>query len=220
MEFNELKTIWDSQNEEPLYVMNEAALQRVVQRRNEEWTRDLSCSFAQEIALGLVCGALMLICAGVLAFGDPAWLSTKVWMKVAASPWDVVALLAAGGIWFYYSAYMFTARKRQQRREELFDSSLQGDLDRALAQTDFQIALARDIVWKGLVPLWVAAALWVATLFRLGAASGAIWMLMGSTVLGAFVVVVGCKQRSITNRFQPRQRELETLRAKLADPQR
>ena len=26
MEFNELKMIWDSQNQEPLYAMNEAAL--------------------------------------------------------------------------------------------------------------------------------------------------------------------------------------------------
>jgi hypothetical protein len=34
------------------------------------------------------------------------------------------------------------------------------------------------------------------------------------------VVVVSGKQKSITNRFQPRQRELETLRAKLTDPQR
>jgi hypothetical protein len=30
MEFNELKMIWDSQNEAPLYAMNEAALQNAV----------------------------------------------------------------------------------------------------------------------------------------------------------------------------------------------
>ena len=33
MEFSEMKMIWDSQNQEPLYAMNEAALQEIVQRR-------------------------------------------------------------------------------------------------------------------------------------------------------------------------------------------
>ncbi|CAN5476260.1 hypothetical protein BH18VER2_BH18VER2_14890 [soil metagenome] len=37
MEFAEMKVIWDSQNEEPLYAMNEAALHATVQRRTEEW---------------------------------------------------------------------------------------------------------------------------------------------------------------------------------------
>lgn len=219
MEFNELKMIWDSQNEEPLYVMNEAALHRVVQRRNEEWTRRLACAFATEIMLGAVCGSLMLICAGVLAFADPAWLGTRPWMKLAASRWDIFALIAAGGIWLYYSLYMLAARKRQERRVERFDSSLRGDLDRAVGQIDFQIALAKDIVWWGLVPIWIASTLWVATLFHLGNASGSTWVLMGSTVVAAFVAAVACKQRSITNQFEPRRRELESLRAKLIEPQ-
>lgn len=220
MEFNKLKTIWDSQDQEPLYATNEAALHAVVQRKNQEWNRCLSRCFAAEITIGMVCGALMLICAGALIFGDPAWLATLPWMKVAASRWDILALLAAAGIWFYYSAYMYLARKRQQRRVEVFDSSLRGDLERALAQTEFQIALARSIVWWGLIPVWMAAALWVATLFHLLAMPAWTYVFMGAVVLGSLVVVVSGKQQSITKRFQPRQRELESLRAKLADPQR
>ena len=220
MEFNEMKMIWDSQNQEPLYAMNEAALHAVVQRKNQEWNRCQSRCFAAEITIGLVCGALMLVCAGVLIFGDPAWLATMPWMKITASGWDIVALLAAGGIWFYYSAYMFLARKRQQRRVEVFDSSLRGDLERTIAQTDFQIAMAKGIVWWGLIPVWVAGALWVAALFHLEAAPAWTYVFMGAAVLGSLVVVVSGKQESITNRFQPRQRELESLGAKLADPQR
>ena len=219
MEFNELKMIWDSQNQEPLYAMNEAALHGIVQRKNQEWNRCLSCCFAAEITIGVVCGALMLICAGVLIFADRTWLDALSWMKVAPSRWDIAALLAASGIWFYYSAYMFLARKRQQRRVEVFDSTLRGDLDRALAETDFRIALARSIVWRGLVPVWIAAALWLAVLYRLLAMPAWSYVFMGATVLGSFVVVVSGKQQSITNRFQPRRRELESLRTKLADPQ-
>jgi hypothetical protein len=220
MELDELKMIWDSQNEEPLYVMNEAALHRVIQRRNAEWSRSLSCCFANEIWIGLVCAGLMFVCAGVLGFGDPAWLATHPWMKVAASRWDIVALVAAGGVWLYYTAYMFTARKRQQQRVELFDSSLRGDVDRALYQTDFQITLAKDIVSWGLVPVWIASTLWVGTLFHLEAAPAWAYVFMGAIVIGLLVIVVSGKRESITNRFQPRRRELESLRAKLGDPQR
>jgi hypothetical protein len=220
MEFSELKMIWDSQNQEPLYAMNEAALQKIVQRRNEEWNRCLSCCFTTEITIGLICGALMLVCAGVLGFGSPAWVATLPWMKVTSTRWDVLALLAAGGIWFYYSAYMFLARKRQQERVEIFDSTLRGDLDRALAETQFRIAHARSIVWRGLVPVWIATTLWLAAFYRLLAMPAWSYVFIGATVLGSFVVVVSGKQKSITNRFEPRRRELESLRAKLADPQR
>src|SRR6266404_4555681 len=166
MEFDELKMIWDSQNQEPLYAMNEAALHGIVQRKNQEWNRCLSCCFAAEITIGVVCGALMLICAAALIFADSAWLAALSWTKVAPSRWDIAALLGASGIWLYYSTYMFLARKRRQRRVEVFDSTLRGDLDRALAETDFRIALARSIVWWGLVPVWLATALWLAVLYR------------------------------------------------------
>jgi hypothetical protein len=220
MEFSELKMIWDSQNQEPLYAMNEAALHGIVQRKNREWNRCLSCCFTTEITIGLVCGALMLVCAGTAIFGDPAWLAALPWIKIAPSRWDILALLASGGIWFYYSAYMFLARKRQQRRVEVFDSTLRGDLDRALAETDFRIAHARSIVWWGLVPVWVATSLWLAVFYRLLAMPAWSYVFIGATMLGSFVVVVSGKQKSITNRFEPRRRELESFRTKLADPQR
>ncbi len=221
MEFNELKMIWDSQNQEPLYAMNEAALQAIIQRKNQESDRCLSRCFVTEITVGVVCGALMFGCAGALFFDGSALLAMLPRMKVAASAWDIVALVVAGGIWFYYSAYMYRARKRRQRRVEKLDSSLRGDLERALSQTEFQIALARNVVWWGLVPVWMAGALWVAALLHLKAAPAAwAYVFMAALIIGSLVVVVVGKQRSIANKFEPRRRELESLRAKLADPQR
>ena len=220
MEFEEMKMIWDSQNHEPLYAMNEAALHRVVQRRLQVWQRCLSRSFAAEISVGLFTGAVMLIYAGVLMFGDPAWLITRRGSSVTVSPWDIAALLTAGAIWFYYSTYMMAVRTRQLRREEAFESNLRGDIERALAHLDFQVATARNIVWWGILPAWVAATLWVVALFHLKGSSVLAYVIMGFIVVGAFVAVAIGKQRSITHKFEPRRRELEALRAKLADPQR
>lgn len=77
----------------------------------------------------------------------------------------------------------------------------------------------RNIVWWGLIPIWVAAVLWVVTLFHLEAAPAWAYLLLGFIALVAFVTVVTGKQQSITKQFQPRRRELESLRPELADPQ-
>ncbi len=217
MEFAELKMIWDSQNEEPLYALNEGALHRVVQRRNEETRLRTARCYRMEIIIGFVCGTLMLVCAGALAFGKTAW-SVMSWIKVPVSPWDSLALFVAAGLWFFYSTYMSKAVRRQQQREETYDSSLRGDLERGLSQIEFQLAMARRIVWWGLIPLWLAAALWVLVIIHLVAAPSWTYLLMGSLIIGTLVMVVAAKQCAITNRFEPRKRELESLRAKLADP--
>src|SRR5262249_12101966 len=103
MEFSEMKMIWDSQNEEPLYAMNEAALHSIVQQKNREWNRCLARCFAIEIGVGLVCGLLILVCAGVLAYGDLHWLFAQQWIRITPTRWDILALIVTGVIWLYYS---------------------------------------------------------------------------------------------------------------------
>ena len=220
MEFEEMKLIWDSQNNEPLYAMNEGALHRVVQRRLTNWQTCLSRSFAVEIAVGLACGVLMLVYAAVLVFGDPAWVIRRSGGQIVVSPWDLAALIAASAIWFYYGVFMMMARVRQMRREEAFDSTLRGDIERALAHVDFQITTARNIVWWGIIPAWVAALLFVVALFHLKSSPLWVYLLIGGIALVAFVGVVVSKHRSITNKFEPRRRELKSLRAKLTDSNR
>ena len=217
MEFSEMKRIWDSQNQEPLYAMNEAALHSIVRRKNEEWNRCLARCFALEIGVGLFCAALMLIYAAVLASGNQDWV-IKPWGKtIAPSSWHYLGLLAAGGIWLYYAAYMYLARKRQQQRVETFDSSLRGDLDRALSQTEFEMTMIRDNAWRGLAPVWVASTLWMVVLFHLKGASLWGYLLVLAIAIASLVIVLARKQRLITKRYLPRQQELESLRAKLAD---
>jgi hypothetical protein len=221
MEFNEMKIIWDSQNQGPLYAMNEAALQAIIRRRNRESERCLSRCFAIEITVGVICGALMFLCAGALLGSGPALLAALPRMKAAASVWDILALVAAGGIWFYYSAYMYLARKRQQQRVETFDSSLRGNLERSLSQTDFQIMLVREIVWWGTgADVAGGRAVGGDASSSQGRAPQLAYLIMAVLLIGSLAAAVLRKQRSITNRFEPRKRELESLRAKLADPQR
>jgi len=92
MESNEMETTRDSQNQEQL--MNEATLQAVAQRQNEEWNRGRRQCSVSEITIALVCSALVLICAGVLGVRSAVWLVTLPWLRVVASRWDILALLA------------------------------------------------------------------------------------------------------------------------------
>jgi H+/Cl- antiporter ClcA len=199
--------------------MNEAALHQIVQQRNQAMNRCLARCFSLEIAVGLVCFAAILAYAGVLAFGDPGWLITPRGRSVAPTRWHILLLLIAAGIWFYYSAYMYRARKRQQRQVEVFDSTLRGDLDRALSQTDFQITMLKKIVWRGLAPVWVASAIWMVVLFHLKNAPTWIYPFMIAIALASLVGVIASKQRSIASKYLPRRRELAALRSKLAEPE-
>ncbi len=77
MEFNQLKRTRTSRNQKPLYAIK-AAFNPIVQRQNEEGNRCSGRCFAGEITVGVVCGGLVLVCTGVLSFGDLAlaWLAT------------------------------------------------------------------------------------------------------------------------------------------------
>jgi hypothetical protein len=97
--------------------------------------------------------------------------------------------------------------------------SLHGDLDLALSQTEFQITMIRNIVWRGLVPVWVAASLWMVILFHLKGASAWMYALVAAIAIASLVIVILRKQRLIRERYLPRRQELRSLRAKLVDIQ-
>lgn len=181
--------------------------------------RCLARCFLMEITAGVIYGVVTVICASALAFGSRDWFAGFSWIRVPATTWDGFALFLSAALWFYYSAYMYLAQRRQQRRESVFDISLRGAIERSLAQTRFQIGLARDVVWWDLIPSWIASGLWVTVLFHLKDASPKWALFMGGAMISSLLAVVYWKQRSITNRFEPRQRELESLRAQLTDPQ-
>jgi hypothetical protein len=220
MDFETIQVIWDSQNERPLYAMDEAALHAAVRRKSAEFDRQISRCYVVEISIGLLCGALMFAVAGLLATGNREWLARLPWIKAAVSFRDVLTLCAAGAVWFYYTTFMYLKRRTQQKRAAMFPSSLRGDLDRALAQTNSEIDTAENILWWGLIPVWLAAALWVLTLFRLQAAPTWAYVVIGTVMIVALMLVLSKKHRSIQNRFQPRIRELQSMRAKLDEPER
>lgn len=218
MEFEDLKVIWDSQNQEPLYAVKAAALHDIVRHRNQDFHRRAAWIHFREIVIGLAFGLLMLAKAAFFALGDPSRLPAFSWIQIPITPWHLAALLAASIIWFYYAAFMLHARRRQSRREENFAHSLQGDLDRALDHVGFQIRIARGIVWWGLIPALIATVLWIMVVFHLKDVPPWAYAMMAGVMAAIFTLSVACQHRTIRKQFEPRRQELLSLRAKITQP--
>ncbi len=217
MNFEDVKVIWDSQNEQPLFAVNETALHAMVRRRNRASRRGAAWTQYREIVLGLIFSLLMIGTVGVITSADPAGVAGFSWIRVPASSGHVAALSIAAVLWLYYAVYMFAARRRQLRRDESFGSSLQGDIERGLDQLEFQIRIARSIVWWGFVPVWIACALWIVVVFHLKDVKPWAFAMSGSVMAAAFALSVWGQHHAITRRFEPRRRELLALRERLED---
>lgn len=226
MNLEELKVAWDAQNKEPRFILDEADLHAIIRRRIQESNRRSACRYRAEISISVIFGLGTLAFAGILAFGPAEWLAMLSWPKVAPTRWDIAVLFGAGGTGLYFAFYLNHARLRLQRSGETFESSLRGDIERALARIGFQIKIAKNIVWWGFIPVYAAITLWVLVLFRLllgdakGAALNGSFVPAASVLIAAFVAEVFCRQKAIRECYEPHRRELESLRRKLADPQR
>lgn len=217
MNFEELQLIWDSQNQEPPYVVNEARLYTLVRTRRDEERRRTALRHGLETFVNAAFGVAMLGLGVLLMWGDTAWLETSGWVLRPITPWHVAAVFGAGLAWLFCATYMWGIRRRQLRREEHFALTIQGDLERALAHLDFQVQVARRIVWWGLIPAWIAAGLfsWVLLDLR-NTPTWGYWvmaLMMGVT----FVMILGWQFYAIRWIYRPRQRELEALRTKLTN---
>ncbi len=217
MDFEEMKVIWDSQNNEPLYAVDTRGLQAVVRSKRHEFERRIFWRGAREIGIGVAMGALLLYLAGVGATGGmlPGWISRRV----AVSGADLLALAGAAGLWLFYAVFQWVERRRQERREHTFEASLRGDLDRVLARTAQQLRLARNAVWWGVIPVWIATVLFCLTILKLAGASVGLRLLMTAVVALGSVFDLRCKRRPIANELLPLQEEFQALRAKLAEPE-
>ncbi len=132
MEFDEMKKIWDAQNNQPLYTIDEEALRGRIQRKKNnflvnivEWLLIISY---------LACSLLV----GVNSFTPRANI--------------FVSLVAA---WmFAIVVYLAVIRIRRIKGGRRFDRSIHGDLDHAIYLISYQMRIARVLNWN-LLPVGV-----------------------------------------------------------------
>ncbi|UFH56854.1 hypothetical protein [Spirosoma sp. KNUC1025] len=186
MEFDELQKIWDSQTHEPLWAINEQALQKRVLAKKAQV--DHITNFSELITIVVNAGA------GSFVFG-------LNFFKSPANPW--LYLMA---VWMVITAlYVLVGRLRRLKGISTFHRTLLDELNHAVVTATYQVRLSQLMRWN-IVPIGV--------LVLLGIWQGekSIWLAVGILVFLTLTYFAGGWEHRI---YVAKKRELEALQQKL-----
>ncbi|ELR68457.1 hypothetical protein C900_00378 [Fulvivirga imtechensis AK7] len=188
MEFDEIKNIWNKQNNEMMYTINEEVLrQRITAKKR---TTSHIVDFSEKLLIIVNIGA-----AGfVLGLGI-----------VKASGNVFTYTLAA--LMFFTAGYVLVKRLQRKRWENRFDLSLLGDLNHAIANASYQVKLSQ-------VMIWYAAPVAILTALNLGYNGKEMWIVL--LIIGFFVLAF-LASRMEHGIYVNNKRKLEELRNVLED---
>lgn len=208
MEFEDMKVIWDSQEQEPLYAVNEDGLQAVLRKKAEEFKRLVFWQEAQTYGSSLF--VVIMISIALVAYFTGVLERLR---GVQLQTWHAAALFVGVACWAQFGLNVYVARRKQKERERRYSETLRDEIDRDLERVDFEIASRKHLA-RGFVPPYVGAFLFNWVIFR---ATGVEWVMIPLVVVmvGAFVFELNSQRRLVHNKLIPRKEELEALRSKL-----
>ena len=189
MEFEEMKKIWDTQNNEPFYGVNEEALHnRILAKQRSAYHITNKSELLTIIAnIGVACFIL-----GVSLLNQ----SPNIFMIILAAWMFVVG---------FYSLWSRVHRIKNGRR---FDRSMLGDLRHAISVATYQVRFSQLMRWN-LLP---TCALFILGTWSIGTS---FWF---SLVLLILFVFANYGARWEHNIYKSSKRELEILKTKLENP--
>ena len=135
MKFEDMKTIWDSQNAEPLYAVNEAGLRDVLQEKSRKFRRLMR--WQETLTYGSTAFVLMALFTYLGA--DYAGIIGKFGPLDQLSGGDKLSLVLSAAFWIRFAWSFHTGKQRQAGLERTHASSLLGEIERDLSQVDYQI---------------------------------------------------------------------------------
>jgi len=220
MKFENLQAIWDTQNDKPVFAMNDARLLVALYQQRERSRRRL---FRQLFALLYVVALIGLAGLGLVFF---AFLLKSIHIEEIGrdfpmSAWDYTAFAVAAGALVAMVVPMYVARKRHERIQEVFAPSLREELDRGISQLDFELGLcSKPRVASIYGWLTIAVVLFNWEVGRLNgnyAPWDTVWMTMFCIVAGTWPTLA--VKKAIDERWIARRRALESMRAALDEDQ-
>jgi DNA-binding LytR/AlgR family response regulator len=185
MEFDELQKIWDTQNNQPLYAINEKALYNRIASKKK-----------QVIHIARFTEWLLII------------------VNIAAGSFILGLNYIKHGRFFIYflSAWMFTSalfvlvsRIRRIISQPRFNRSMLGDLQHAIAAASHQVRLSRIMRWN-ILPIGLL------TLLSIWESGKPVWMVL---VISLFFILVFYASGWEHNIYKAKKQELEGLQNKL-----
>ena len=191
MNVDDLKVIWDSQNKEPLYAIDQKALRKRVLGK--------SLSANRRLNLYEWTGILTFACVGVASIAEPL---------IAGRDWHQ---LISGSTFLMVSAYLGLKRHQRRKRDTQCGESLREILDTSIATVEHHIRALKSMVYWGGIPFVGAVA--ISFYFQHAGKPAWLWILAFVWPFFAFWEV----RREIHHRHLPQLRDFQSLRDKLAD---
>jgi hypothetical protein len=185
MEFEQLQKIWDAQNNQPLYAINEKAMYNIILSKKKLAHHITNISELLLIFVNIASGTFIL---GVNYFKQGNIF---------------IYLLSA---WMFGSAlFTLVSRIKRKKSDNRFDRSMQGDLNHAISVATYQVYISRIMRWN-ILP--------IAALCLLGLWDGGkpVWITVAALIFFALVFYGGGWEHNI---YKRKKRELEILKSKL-----
>jgi len=189
MEFDELKKIWDAQNNTPMYAINEETLHKQIHSRKDRTIRLVNLSEIGLIIINLAVGSFLF------------------WDSITDNEGIYSYLIAA--FMLFSAGYLIVSRIRRQREKNRFDRSMLGDLDHAIANADRLIVLSRKVIW------WYNLPILLLLILKLTQAQSSwlTWLLIAM----AFTLAYLLGRWELNRCHLPRKESLEALRNTLTE---
>lgn len=191
MEFDEMKKIWDAQNNQALYAIDETALYKKVLNKKQKARKMANLTEWILIFANIIAGTMVLI-------------PSIVKDKFTISGMLMMALM-------YFTAGLIVMRRsRRLKSQDNFDRDLLGDLDNAIATAKYQVSLSG----MGRYYLIMVAVLALTALLE----AGSPWWIM-SLALIFFVLTYFAGKWEHKTFYVSQKKNLEAMRSKLASLQ-
>jgi hypothetical protein len=186
MEFDEIKKVWNSQTNEPVYIMNEAALHNRIKSKKMKAYHTANISELMAIISYFVAGGVLLITNYTKEPGSVALYLLSAWMVVSG-------------------VYFLRGRLKRIKGNQTFDRSMRGDLLYAISTATYQVRFSHLVRWNVLP---------VGGLIVLSMLEGGkpIWV---SLLILAFLAITIYASGWEHNIYKARKKELDVLYVKL-----
>ncbi len=186
MEFDELKQVWDSQNNELIWSINERALHNRILSKKKQANHITNVS---ELLLIIV-----NMGAGYFVFQ----------MNLSGHSGNIFMYLLAA--WMLgISWYLLFSRISRLKKNKQFDRSMQGDLNYAISLATYQVRLS-------LLGRWSIVPIGLFTLLALWQSGKSVWIIVALLLFFALTTYASRWEHGI---YKTRKRELEILKGKL-----
>jgi len=187
-EFDELRKVWDTQNNQLVYALNEEALSKRITTKKNQTTGIVNVSEWPLIIVNMIAGGFILGSSFPNGNATTLMYVMAVWMLGVAS-------------------FLIASRIRRLNEVKRFDRTMHGDLAHAISVATYQVRLSQLMRWN-VVPIGVL------TLLGIWAGDKSIWIGLVTAAFFALAFYFGRWEHGI---YLRRKSELEALKRKLEE---